>query len=97
MAVGDKEFRERHSIGSESDKAEKHSEEDREEAVKMVGRELARYAQNTSEKHFMQDIIFGRHSVNENESFLLSIEPQSIWDRIVGRFKEEPERWKTVE
>src|SRR3990170_5655764 len=87
IVYGDSEFRRRHSIGSEEDKSEKEIKKafDREDAIKLSGRELTKFSQDTCAERYMNDIIFGRHSINEAEKSLMEIEPQSIWGKIVGR------------
>ena len=101
IVYGDSEFRRRHSIGSEEDKSEKEIKKafDREDAIKLSGRELTKFSQDTCAERYMNDIIFGRHSINEAEKSLMEIEPQSIWGKIVGRFrnKEENDGWQKVE
>lgn len=99
IVIGDNEFRRKYGIGSEEDKSDKEMKKAdmREEAVKLAGKELVRYAQESSERRFMQDIYFGKHSVSDMEKSLLEIEPESIWERFFGRFRKQDERWEQVE
>ena len=98
MSYGDSEFRERYGIGSEEDKAsKKYDVNERREAVNLVGREYANYCQQTSEKRYMESIIFGERSVPDTDKFLMQLEPQSIWDKILGRRKRREEGWTQVE
>src|SRR3990170_8783755 len=55
---------------------------DTEEAFKLSKKELAKYAQETSERRYGQDILYGEHET-DFKSFMKA-EPQSIWNRILG-------------
>jgi hypothetical protein len=98
FSYGDAGFRERYGIGSEDDKAsKKYDGNDRKEAVGLVGREYAKYCQETSEKRYMESVIFGERSGRDLDKFLMDIEPETIWNRIFGRHHSRDSGWRQVE
>lgn|SRR4030067_834386 len=91
------EFRERFCPKDQESKSDKEKEKnlDMEEAFKLTKKEFVAYAQRSSERRKMQDIIFGEHESGA-ENFMKDVAPQGILDRILGRGQghRENEEWK---
>lgn len=68
-----------------------------EEALKLGKIEFMKYAERTcAERHF-RNILYGRNNVNvDYEGFIqfMKLEPQSILDRIKGKFTKRPDNWR---
>ena len=89
------DFKERFCKEAKSEK-EQQKNDDLIDAWKLSRKELVAYAQRTSERRFGQDILHGGHEF-EIENFMRNMEPQSIWDRILGRKKGRGEAVATYE
>ena len=67
------------------------------DAWKLSRRELVKYAQETSERRYGQDILHGGH---EKEIDMMELSPVSIWERLLGmgKFKKNRSKdWQEVE
>jgi len=88
------EFKEKFGLNREEAKSEKEKEKilDVEEAFKLGKKELVAYAQRTSEKRIMQDIIFEKHESGIDN--FMNDEPQNIWERITSRKNKRSDGWE---
>jgi hypothetical protein len=92
-------FKEKFGLNKKEEVSAKEKEKilDMEEAFKLGKKEFVAYAERTSEKRYMQNILFGKHE-SGIENFMRDVEPQSILDKILGRGQghKENEEWREV-